>query len=143
MLHATTRGVNRHGHNFEGTEISVGIIFGGQMLEFAVEARMALSHRRRIRSAERARRAAHQGPRRSRAALEEPFQGSNLGALALAAPWSGLSGNRVPEALHLAVRATRYGCTDDETGQWSSKAFQLLRRRYPKSEWAAKTKYHY
>jgi hypothetical protein len=50
---------------------------------------------------------------------------------------------RVPEALHLAVRATRYGCTDDETSQWSSKAFQLLRRRYPKSEWAAKTKYHY
>ena len=49
----------------------------------------------------------------------------------------------MPEALHLAVRATRYGCTDDETSQWSSKAFQLLRRRYPKSEWAAKTKYHY
>ena len=45
--------------------------------------------------------------------------------------------------MHLAVRATRYGCTDDETSQWSSKAFQLLRRRYPKSEWAAKTKYHY
>jgi hypothetical protein len=50
---------------------------------------------------------------------------------------------RVPEALHLAVRATRYGCTDDETSQWSNKAFQLLHRRYPKSEWAAKTKYHY
>ena len=50
---------------------------------------------------------------------------------------------QVPEALHLAVRATRHGCTDNETSQWSKKAFQLLHRRYPKSEWAVKTKYHY
>jgi tetratricopeptide (TPR) repeat protein len=50
---------------------------------------------------------------------------------------------RVPEALHLAVRATRYGMTRGETSQWSKRAFQLLHARYPKSEWAAKTKYWY
>ena len=48
---------------------------------------------------------------------------------------------RVPEALHLAVRSTRYGCADRETGGWSKQAFQLLHRRYPKSEWAKKTRY--
>jgi hypothetical protein len=50
---------------------------------------------------------------------------------------------RVPEALHLAVRSTRYGCTDEETSSFSKRAFQLLHRRYPKSTWAAETKYHY
>ena len=46
---------------------------------------------------------------------------------------------RVPEALHLVVRATRYGCTNDRTGAVSKDAFILLHRRYPKSSWAAKT----
>ena len=50
---------------------------------------------------------------------------------------------RVPEALHLAVRATRYGCTDQETGKYSREAFRLLHAKYPKSEWATKTKYWY
>jgi len=50
---------------------------------------------------------------------------------------------RVPRALHLAVRSTRYGCTDAETTHWSEKAFRLLHHRYPKSKWAEKTKYHY
>jgi hypothetical protein len=31
--------------------------------------------------------------------------------------WERPNDPRVPEALHLAVRATRYGCTDDETSQ--------------------------
>jgi hypothetical protein len=48
---------------------------------------------------------------------------------------------RVPEALHLAVRATRLGCTDDQNTRFSKAAFQLLHRNYPRSEWAAKTKY--
>jgi hypothetical protein len=48
---------------------------------------------------------------------------------------------RVPEALYLAVRATRFGCTDAETGDYSRRAFQLLHRRYPDSDWAAKTPY--
>ena len=50
---------------------------------------------------------------------------------------------RVPEALHLAVRATRYGCTNKLTTNHSKKAFDLLHQRYPKSEWARKTKYHF
>lgn len=49
--------------------------------------------------------------------------------------------SRVPEALHLAVRATRYGMTDSQTGTLSKAAFELLHREYPKSPWAAKTRY--
>lgn len=48
---------------------------------------------------------------------------------------------RAPEALHLAVRATRYGCTNDQTGTLSKQAYDTLHRKYPKSEWAQKTKY--
>jgi len=48
---------------------------------------------------------------------------------------------RAPEALHLAVRSTRYGCTDNETGRWSKAAFDLLHRRYPNTTWARNTKY--
>lgn len=48
---------------------------------------------------------------------------------------------RVPEALHLAVTSTRFGCTDKETGRWSKTAFDLLHRKYPTSPWAKKTKY--
>jgi len=47
----------------------------------------------------------------------------------------------VPEALYLAVRSTRYGCTDKETGRLSKTAFELLHSRYPDSEWAKKTKF--
>ena len=50
---------------------------------------------------------------------------------------------RVPEALHLAVKATRYGCTDDDTGRNSKAAYDLLKKNYPKTEWAQKTKYWY
>jgi hypothetical protein len=50
---------------------------------------------------------------------------------------------RVPEALHLVVRSTRYGCTDAETTKWSEKAFRLLHEHYPKSVWTVKTKYYF
>jgi hypothetical protein len=50
---------------------------------------------------------------------------------------------RVPEALHLAVKSTRYGCADKETGGYSKAAFQLLHQRYPESPWAKKTPYWY
>ncbi len=49
---------------------------------------------------------------------------------------------RAPEALHLAVRATRYGCSEPRT-PYSRQAFELLHKRYPNSEWARKTKYWY
>ena len=48
---------------------------------------------------------------------------------------------RSPEALHLAVRSTRYGCSDKETGRWSKAAFDLLHKRYPNTNWAKATKY--
>jgi len=50
---------------------------------------------------------------------------------------------RIPEALHLVVRATRYGCTDDKTSAFSKQAFTVLHSKYPKSEWTKKTPYFY
>jgi len=50
---------------------------------------------------------------------------------------------RVPEALHLAVRASRFRDKDADTGKYSQQAFALLHSRYPKSEWTAKTPYWY
>lgn len=42
---------------------------------------------------------------------------------------------RVPEALYLAIRAMRYGSSNE----LSHEAFLLLHQNYPKSEWARKT----
>lgn len=50
---------------------------------------------------------------------------------------------RLPQTLHLAVRSSRYGCPDAHTSEFSKQAFQILHRRFPKSEWAQKTKYYY
>ena len=50
---------------------------------------------------------------------------------------------RVPEALHLVVKSTHYGCTDEHSSAFSKQAFQLLHRRYPNSNWAKKTPYWY
>ena len=48
---------------------------------------------------------------------------------------------RAPEALSLAVRATRYGCTDCSTGRFSKAAHDLLKKNYPTSDYAKKTPY--
>ncbi|MDQ6788488.1 MAG: hypothetical protein M3033_16920 [Acidobacteriota bacterium] len=48
---------------------------------------------------------------------------------------------QTPEILHLAVRSTRYGCTDKETLKFSKEAFQILHKRYPQSVWTQKTPY--
>ncbi len=50
---------------------------------------------------------------------------------------------RVPEALHRLVDAAHYGCAVQDDGTVARAAFRLLHRRYPRSEWAAKTKYWY
>jgi hypothetical protein len=50
---------------------------------------------------------------------------------------------RVPEALYLAVRATRYGCNDEDTSRLSRQAFIFLHENYPEDEFTAKTKYWY
>ena len=46
----------------------------------------------------------------------------------------------VPEALHLVVRASRYGAADAGI---SAEAFRLLHKVYPQSAWTAKTPYHF
>jgi hypothetical protein len=83
-------------------------------------------------------RAAAQG-RRKLAAL--PTAPNYLSAAAIA--WAKRSPDdpRVPEALHLAVRTTRYGCVDDRSGPLSKEAFRLLHSRYPKSKWTRNTPY--
>ncbi|MBC8028819.1 MAG: hypothetical protein H7Z16_01800 [Pyrinomonadaceae bacterium] len=48
---------------------------------------------------------------------------------------------RVPEALHLAVKTSRYGCTDKQTGKWSKAAHDFLHRRYPNNHWTKQTPY--
>jgi hypothetical protein len=48
---------------------------------------------------------------------------------------------RVPEALHLMVRAGHFGCTNRDTGDFSRQSFELLHRRYAASEWAKQTPY--
>lgn len=48
---------------------------------------------------------------------------------------------KTPELLHLAVRSTRYGCSDDNTGKFSKMAFDRLHKRYPTSVWTEKTPY--
>jgi hypothetical protein len=50
---------------------------------------------------------------------------------------------RLPEALHRAVSATRYGCTDGATGKHSREAFDLLHRQYASSDWAKRTPHWY
>ncbi|HEY2930851.1 MAG TPA: hypothetical protein VGK99_03825 [Acidobacteriota bacterium] len=48
---------------------------------------------------------------------------------------------RVPEALHRAIKTTRYGCTDAKTSELSRAAFDLLHSRYPASPWTKMTPY--
>jgi hypothetical protein len=50
---------------------------------------------------------------------------------------------RIPEALHLTVKASRYGCRDDRSSLYSKKAFTLLHKNYPQSDWTKKTPYWY
>ncbi len=48
---------------------------------------------------------------------------------------------RAPEALHLAVKTTRYGCTDGATRKWSKAAYDVLHKRFPGNPWTKKTPY--
>ena len=66
-----------------------------------------------------------------------------LGAQTIAYARAHPEDPRVPEALHLVVRATRYGCKDGNTGDFSKRAFELLHRRYATNEWAKKTPFWY
>jgi hypothetical protein len=59
-----------------------------------------------------------------------------LGSIVL--PWAKAHPGdpRVPEALHLVVRATQYGDQDSDT---SKAAYDLLQSRFPRNPWTAKT----
>jgi hypothetical protein len=48
---------------------------------------------------------------------------------------------RLAEALYRGVRATRLGCTTDESAAVSREAFTALHKLFPASEWAKKTPY--
>jgi hypothetical protein len=48
---------------------------------------------------------------------------------------------RLPEALALAVKATRYGCQNCDTGKASKAAFDILKARFATSDWKKKTPY--
>lgn len=56
---------------------------------------------------------------------------------------ANLTDPRVPEALHLAVKSTRFGCTDDKTSQFSKSAFQVLHKNFPSNPWTKKTPYYF
>ena len=64
-----------------------------------------------------------------------------LGSETLAFANSNPDDPRVPEALHLVVRATRFGCSGDGTGRVSKAAFDLLHKKYPETTWAKQTPY--
>jgi hypothetical protein len=66
-----------------------------------------------------------------------------LGAQTLAFAEQYPQDARIPEALYLVVRASRYGCNDAKTGDVSKRAFDLLHRRYPNTQWTKKTPYWY
>ena len=48
---------------------------------------------------------------------------------------------RLPEALHLAVKTTRYSCESCATSKASKAAFDVLNKRFKSSEWKKKTPY--
>jgi hypothetical protein len=80
--------------------------------------------------------------KRERAQLSSLGSGPNYLARE-AVEWANRMPNnpRIPEALHLAVMATRYSCADKETGPLSRAAWQLLHGRYKNTAWARKTPY--
>lgn len=47
--------------------------------------------------------------------------------------------SRLPEALHRAVKLTRYGCTGPASSGFSKRAFRLLHREFPSSPWTERT----
>lgn len=50
---------------------------------------------------------------------------------------------RVPEALHLGVKATRYGVTNDATKVLSKQMYQVLHSKYKANVWTKQTPYYY
>jgi hypothetical protein len=79
---------------------------------------------------------------KERAKLEsQPAAPNWLGKQALAWANSHPDDPRVPEALHLVVRARRYGCADSSGENYSKPAFTLLHNLYPENPWTKQTPY--
>jgi hypothetical protein len=68
--------------------------------------------------------------------------GSNYLA-AKAAEWATQipTEKRLPNALYLAIKATRYGCQNCETEKISKAAFDILKTRFGNTDWKKKTPY--
>jgi hypothetical protein len=49
----------------------------------------------------------------------------------------------LPEALHRAIKTTRFGCTGEKTSEYSKSAFRILHKKFPNSEWTKKTPIHF
>ncbi|MES2933206.1 MAG: hypothetical protein V4805_06935 [Pseudomonadota bacterium] len=83
--------------------------------------------------------------------LALPIRSSYLGPLLLEWAKQNPHDPEVPKALHFFIASTRMECSAVRPGDaegkanisYSQQAFQLLKSRYPKSEWAAKTKYYF
>jgi hypothetical protein len=59
--------------------------------------------------------------------------------------WSRLhpDDKRIPEALHRAVMASFFRRGGGDMGKYSKQAWEMLHRRFPNSEWTARTPYWY
>ena len=77
-------------------------------------------------------------------ALNSLSTGPNyLGKVAIEYARKHLSDPRVPEALHMVVRATKLGASNDKTSAISKQAFQILHQNYKGNSWTVKTPYYY
>ncbi len=62
-----------------------------------------------------------------------------LGSVVLSYAKAHREDPRVPEALHLVVRAVRYGCTDSQSSNIARDAFRFLHLNFPNSIWTKRT----
>jgi len=76
-----------------------------------------------------------------------PKRSDYLGPLLLDYAQRNPTDVEVPKALHFFIASTRMECgySDKPKRQksYSQQAFELLKKSYPKSEWALRTKYYY
>lgn len=93
-------------------------------------------------------------PAQAQAKLEQskllalPKRSSYLGPLLLDYAQRNPEDAEVPKALHFFIASTRMECSDGidkpkGVKSYSQLAFELLKQRYAKSEWARKTRYHF
>lgn len=67
-----------------------------------------------------------------------------LGKIVIAYAKAHPADPRVPEALAMTVKATRFGSSDEsKTTAVSTQAFQILHKKYPTNPFTKKTPYHY